>query len=438
MNSPGCLDGKTLLRFAHTYDEAGGMPVHLQSLNKHLLLRNNMTIVQLFVTIQDYPSNNIVERVGNGILIQVPVLSLKRKISWAIRQKKSKEFMFLRKGISIPGIKRILKVIFHCHLFSIFLRYLDMSDRGSQGKISINEDRREIRKIILRVLNNYNVDLIASHTRDRNWISSLIAIANMRRIPILLQYHSNNADFSTDRVSVFSHKVAGFGGVTDIGVPENLRKKFSPMYNGIDLDFFNPEKCGSNDELIFIKYKKIVLLPARISKIKGHLDLLTITKKLADDGTDFILLCPGYHDDTAFLNELKQIIVEYGFSDRVFFSGNLSQEQLRNMYAKSDVVVLPSKTEGLPRVLLEAQAMKKPVVAYNVGGVSHAFINGETGFLVSPGDSRDFAEKLKVLLLDEAKRKVMGENARKHAEKFGLPALAARHERWYLSAIEVN
>ena len=280
--------------------------------------------------------------------------------------------------------------------------------------------------------------MIVAHSRNLKWISIYLAEAKKRQIPLLVQSHGNNELLRVDGVSAIVENVAGLGGVTNIGVPREFSYKFTPLFNGIDLEFFNPDKAESKLSFDPNTIPFMILLPARITDIKGQIEFMKIVKKLVDCKLDMRLVLAGRHESAIYVKKLRKVVSNLGLGNIVFFPGALSQERLRDMYAKSDVVVLPSKTEGLPRVLLEAQAMKKPVVAYDVGGVSHAFINGETGLLVSPGDSRDFAEKLKILLLDEARRKVMGEHARKHAEKFGLPALAARHERWYLSALPAN
>ena len=70
-----------------------------------------------------------------------------------------------------------------------------------------------------------------------------------------------------------------------------------------------------------------------------------------------------------------------------------------------------------PLTLQEAQLMKKPVVATNVGGIPELMKNNETGFLVERGDADGWIEKLSLLINDKEKRKIMGENGRKFVEE---------------------
>lgn len=76
-----------------------------------------------------------------------------------------------------------------------------------------------------------------------------------------------------------------------------------------------------------------------------------------------------------------------------------------------DIVILTSHNEGTPMSLIEAQFCSKPVVATNVGGVMDTFLNGETGFLIPPGNAEAFIEKLAILINNEDLRKVMGDKA---------------------------
>jgi glycosyltransferase involved in cell wall biosynthesis len=100
------------------------------------------------------------------------------------------------------------------------------------------------------------------------------------------------------------------------------------------------------------------------------------------------------------------------------------------------LVVLPSYSEGLPRIVLEAQAMKKPVVAYDSGGTGKAILANETGFLEKTGDVRALADKINFLLQNEAERMRIGQRGREFvSRKFSLSALVQRHEAFYLKAL---
>jgi glycosyltransferase involved in cell wall biosynthesis len=135
--------------------------------------------------------------------------------------------------------------------------------------------------------------------------------------------------------------------------------------------------------------------------------------------------------------ELKKEIVSAGLEKRVTFVGQLDASGLRDCYAASAILAFPTRHhEGLPRILLEAQAMELPVVVHDIGGTSEGIENGKTGFLISLGDRKNLVRRLGELLRDPARRKRFGVAGRKLVEtKFSLDALAERHENFYRRAL---
>lgn len=126
----------------------------------------------------------------------------------------------------------------------------------------------------------------------------------------------------------------------------------------------------------------------------------------------------------------------WGLAERVRFLGRLSGNDLRDWYAASDVVVLPSSSEGLGRVLLEAQAMEKPVIAYDSGGVPEALAPEESGFLVKPADAATLAVRMRFLLDHPVTAAQMGRCGRQFVlTHFQVESLVERHERLYERAL---
>ena len=114
----------------------------------------------------------------------------------------------------------------------------------------------------------------------------------------------------------------------------------------------------------------------------------------------------------------------------------MEAKQLREWYAKSSLVVLPSHSEGLGRVLLEAQSMGKPVIAYEAGGTGEAMLPDVTGYLVKLGDIDTLAERIESLLSSEPIRARMGQLGREFVSRtFSVAELIGRHESFYVSAL---
>jgi glycosyltransferase involved in cell wall biosynthesis len=104
--------------------------------------------------------------------------------------------------------------------------------------------------------------------------------------------------------------------------------------------------------------------------------------------------------------DLERRVAELGLAGRVVLPG--FRTDLDTLIGAADVVVLPSYTEGLPNVALEASAAGVPVVATAVGGTPEAVIDGESGHLVRPGDPSAIAAKVGELLRDPAARQKFG------------------------------
>ena len=99
-------------------------------------------------------------------------------------------------------------------------------------------------------------------------------------------------------------------------------------------------------------------------------------------------------------------------------SGSMNYpDQVRNFLDEIDVYGLISGIDMSPLTLQEAQLMKKPVLATNVGGVPELLKDNETGYLINKGDHEGWIEKISLLLNDEKKSHQMGSDGRKFVEE---------------------
>ena len=137
------------------------------------------------------------------------------------------------------------------------------------------------------------------------------------------------------------------------------------------------------------------------------------------------------------MRELSSSISRLSDPNQVILLGDLDQVTLRDWYASCRLVAMPSYSEGLGRTLLEAQAMHRPVIAYDVGGVPSAMRDGETGFLIRKGNVNGLASRISELLCSDQMCSKMGEAGRRFVEtRFGLTRLVESHESLYLTALE--
>ncbi|MBI2625246.1 MAG: glycosyltransferase family 4 protein [Candidatus Nealsonbacteria bacterium] len=166
-------------------------------------------------------------------------------------------------------------------------------------------------------------------------------------------------------------------------------KKFAPKKpyylfpTFTDLDDFLGEKD--------VTFEKFILFVGRAHKIKGVNYLIGAFSKIEKDFPDF-----------------KLVLVGEGLPE-----GKLSLAEVKNKMKKCYCLVVPSLSEGLPRVILEAMALGKPVVASRVGGIPEVIQDGKTGFLFEPGNQSDLTEKLRVLLQDYDLARRTGEEGKR-------------------------
>jgi glycosyltransferase involved in cell wall biosynthesis len=150
-----------------------------------------------------------------------------------------------------------------------------------------------------------------------------------------------------------------------------------------------------------------------IKEQKGIFDLLKVVRKLIDERLDVRLSIGGYGE----LDRLMREIAALGLKDRVEYLGWISEEKRDSLLRKTDILVLPSYGEGMPMTILEAMSHAVPVVSTPVGGTPELVVDGETGYLVKPGDLENLYNKISELISDKEKRKQFGYRGRQIIEK---------------------
>jgi glycosyltransferase involved in cell wall biosynthesis len=179
-------------------------------------------------------------------------------------------------------------------------------------------------------------------------------------------------------------------------------------------------KRALKEQLGIVDGERVVLAVGRLSREKGHRDLVDAIAKLRELNSElkFKLVIVGEGPER---EPLERAIDQKGLKAFVLFIGHV--EDISPYYAIADALALPSHSEGSPNVLLEAMAAGLPVIATAVGGVPEIAINKENALLVAPGDSDRFAQALNQVLTDPELARKLGRAAAKHvSEKFSPAA----------------
>ncbi|MGB0428379.1 MAG: glycosyltransferase family 4 protein [Flavobacteriales bacterium] len=179
-----------------------------------------------------------------------------------------------------------------------------------------------------------------------------------------------------------------------------------------------------------------VVLPARLLTDKGVREFKEASVILKDQwqGQVRFLLAgdSDFGNPTAIDEQTIQEWEDPGYFEWIGFQKNMAE-----FLAKSTIVVLPSYREGLPKTLIEANAIGRPIVTTDAVGCRECVVDGENGFLVRLKDSADLAEKIAILLSKPELRAEMSKNARKFAEQhFSIKNVVFQHLELYNTLVK--
>lgn len=212
-------------------------------------------------------------------------------------------------------------------------------------------------------------------------------------------------------------------------VPE---EKIEVIYNGIDLNQY--KKTDSN--IARKKYGidgRYILFVGRISRQKGIIHLVDAVKYLPQDVK--VVLCASSPDTEEIKMEMEEKVKLY--PNIIWIDKMVTKEEIIELYSNAEVFVCPSIYEPFGIINLEAMACNTPVVASATGGIKEVVVDGETGFLVEPGNPEDLAEHIKKLLDDRGLAATFGANGRKRVEEmFSWESIAKKTYDMYKDVIE--
>jgi colanic acid/amylovoran biosynthesis glycosyltransferase len=134
-----------------------------------------------------------------------------------------------------------------------------------------------------------------------------------------------------------------------------------------------------------------LLAVGRLHAVKDHAFLVRACARLAERGVHFECSIAG---DGPERRKLKSLIRKLGLESRITLLGHVAREQMDSLYDRADVVVLTSRSEGIPLVLMEAMARGKLVLAPDITGIPELVIARKTGFLYLAGCMVDFIDRL--------------------------------------------
>lgn len=263
--------------------------------------------------------------------------------------------------------------------------------------MNFEKDHKNIFKMITDSVKLYSfckknkIHIIHTHHRYLELFSVLVSkITGAKTVTTVhsLVVGLKSLSFRSDRIICVSNAVKK----NLIENYPNSNNKITVLYNCIDKFFFDNK---SDRQLLRNKFnfnpdEKIILFAGRVNRIKGVDTLINAFIKINRLHKYVKLILLGQIEDINIAEAIK------GFENHIFVIPPVND--ISEFYQVSDIVVLPSRIDPFPYVMLEAGAMKKPFIGSRTGGIAEFIADGVNGYLFEPGNEVDLADKIKYVI----------------------------------------
>lgn len=259
------------------------------------------------------------------------------------------------------------------------------------------------------------------------WVPAAARIAGVRAVvvaEVALQEWKRWPHLLADRVNyrLVTRVVGNARAVADAAISRGADPaRTQVILLGVDI----PEQVSATRD------PATILLLARFDHRKGHEVLVRALPAVrqAHPQARVVLAGPAaLEEEKQVLARVRDLVVQLGLQDAVDLPGGVDPEQL---LGSATVLAVPSTSEGMPNVVLEAMAHGVPVVATTVGGIPEVVHDPETGWLVAPADVDALARSLTEALSSPAERLRRAQAARSAVRDLSIPASMRRWERVY-------
>jgi glycosyltransferase involved in cell wall biosynthesis len=284
---------------------------------------------------------------------------------------------------------------------------------------------------LVAIIKANKINIINTHSSSDSWIGTFAAKFSSVK-PIILRTRHLSTPIGRNPLSRLIYNTLPDAVIT---TGEEIRKKMIE-YNkfdgekifsiptGIDTELFNPKKITASLKPNGFAIGMISVLRSW----KGHRYLIETVPSVLKEIPNAIFYIVG---DGPQYENLRDMIKQYSLEDKIFMLGH--RDDIPQLIASLDIIVHPSHAnEGVPQSILQTMAMEKPVIASDVGAIKEVVINGKTGFLIEPKNSKRLGEKVIELYKNPGLRNKFGEAGRKLVERnYSVEAMLDRIESLY-------
>lgn len=284
---------------------------------------------------------------------------------------------------------------------------------------------------LIRLIRREKADIVHGHLTRGAYYSGLAA--KFSGVVNIATAHSTNAGKwfgRAHRIIAVSDAVNRF--LVQCGYSS---EKIGTVHHGVpDYSTLPREQRDALKVDLNINEGPILTMVARFMPAKGHdialRALVTIKQK------PWTLILAGSLE-TSYAKEMQALAQDLDIADRIRFIGH--RDDVHNIYGCTDILLAPSRREALSLTLLEAAAFSLPIVATDVGGISEAVADGETGLLVASEKPQALADAITTLLEHTEVRHRMGRNGRQRYERlFTLQSMTNNTIAVYNSALSAG
>jgi glycosyltransferase involved in cell wall biosynthesis len=194
--------------------------------------------------------------------------------------------------------------------------------------------------------------------------------------------------------------------------------------NGVDLDGYNSEEISINEP-------PTIVFAGRFMVQKDPVQIVRVLKELRDLPWRCVMIGDG-----PLMDEVKQEIVTHGLEDRFTLPGWVEPQQVIEQFSRSDILFMPSRSEGLPVVGVQALSRGLAIVASRIGGFLDLVDHGKNGYMVEAGNTDQFAERLRELLLDREKLLTFRKASLEKVRDFDIDRVVDEYEKVFTAAIK--
>jgi len=236
--------------------------------------------------------------------------------------------------------------------------------------------------------------------------------------------------------SIIDHMVALSEGERKDYIAFSVSKpdKIVTIHSGVDVTRFMKAQVNIEEKRTSLGLNTKGLVVGTIGwllPIKGPMHLLKAMEVIWQTNPEIHLVYVG---KGGLEEEVRSEVSRMGVSEKVTFLG--WRNDIPEIMQVLDIFVLPSLNEGMGRVLVEAMAAGKPIVASKVGGIPDLVKDGQNGFLVKPGDSNSLSFAIKKLLDDKKMQEEMGKKGRAMAGNYSVKKMVEKIDALYASLFE--